>query len=175
MSILYCMKYILSITFWSSSAGLEDLADAGEVDLVGHLVLVPHVSGLHRGEEELRYHNYTVPCPKKNLEDFADAANVDLVLGFALHRREEECPRVAVVGVAVSAEADCRGFCFQFSFLFLFFLLCLPISFISEKGSFEINWINMSHESLVNIDKYREKDIVLIEGKKSPKRFKFSN
>ena len=71
------------------------------------------------------------------LEDLADAAKVDLVglvvpaAALAPDRCEEECPGVAVAGVAVAAKADGRGFCLQLPLFTLLLLLCLPVSLVS--------------------------------------------
>ena len=81
---------------------------------------------------------WSVPSEASGLEDLADAAKVDLVgrlvpAALAPDRSEEECPGVAVAGVAVGAQADGRGFCLQFPLFSLLLLLCLPVSLISEK------------------------------------------
>ena len=79
----------------------------------------------------------SVPCETRGLEDLAKAAEVDLVgrlvPTLAPDWCEEECPGVAVAGVAVGAQADGRGFCLQFPLFSLLLLLCLPVSLISEK------------------------------------------
>ena len=68
------------------------------------------------------------------LEDLADAAKVDLVgrlAALAPDRCEEECPGVAVAGVAVTAQADSSSFCLQLPLFTFLLLLSLPVSFVS--------------------------------------------
>ena len=77
----------------------------------------------------------TLIPPKEKLEDLADAAEVDLVGRLlpvlAPDGSEEECPGVAVAGVAVGAQADGRGFCLELPLFPFFFLLCLPVFLVS--------------------------------------------
>ena len=68
--------------------------------------------------------------PKEKLKDLADAAEVDLVGRLALapgDGGEEECPGVAVAGVAVGAEADSDPLLLQFSLFSPRLLLVLNI------------------------------------------------
>ena len=77
---------------------------------------------------------WSVPSEASGLEDLADAAKVDLVgrlAALAPDRCEEECPGVAVAGVAVAAQADSSSFCLQLPLFTLLLLLCLPVSFVS--------------------------------------------
>ena len=84
----------------------------------------------------LKYHTVWF-LKKSNLENFANAAEVDLVSrllpALAPDRGEEECPGVAVAGVAVRAQAHCRRLCFQLPLFTLFLLLCLPVSFVPGR------------------------------------------
>ena len=79
---------------------------------------------------------WSVPSEASGLEDLADAAKVNLVgrlvpVALAPDGCEEECPGVAVAGVAVGAQADGRSFCLQFPLFSLLLLFSLPVSFIS--------------------------------------------
>ena len=80
---------------------------------------------------------WSVSSEARDLEDLADAAEVDLVGRLlpvlASDRGEEECPGVAIAGVAVAAEADCRGFCLQLPLFPLLLLLRLPVFLISGR------------------------------------------
>ena len=77
---------------------------------------------------------------KRQLEDFADTAEVDLVGRLVLapgDGGEEECPGVAVARVAVRAQADRRCFCLQLPLFPLLLLLCLPVFLVSARRNFE--------------------------------------
>ena len=72
---------------------------------------------------------------KEKLEDFADAAEVNLVGRLlpvlASDRGEEECPGVAVAGVAVAAQADSQPLLLQFPLLSTSILLVnIPASLV---------------------------------------------
>ena len=79
----------------------------------------------------------SVPCETRGLEDLAKAAEVDLVgrlvPTLAPDWSEEECPGVAVAGVAVVAQADGRSLCLQLPLFPLFLLLRLPVFLVSGR------------------------------------------
>merc|ERR550517_1765366 len=92
------------------------------------------VTVLHR-MNPLNHTLWSLSSAAGGLEDFADAAEVDLVGRLlpvlAPDRGEEECPGVAVAGVAVAAQADRRSFCLQLPLFPLFLLLRLPVFLVS--------------------------------------------
>ena len=98
------------------------------------------ITVLHR-MNPLNHTLWSVPSEASGLEDLADAAKVDLVgrllpAALAPDRCEEECPGVAVAGVAVGAEADSQPLLLQLPLLSPRLLLVnLPASLVpgSEK------------------------------------------
>ena len=84
---------------------------------------------------------WSVHSEARGLENLANAAKVDLVgrlvpAALAPDRCEEECPGVAVAGVAVGAEADSQPLLLQLPLLSTSLLLVsLPASLVpgSEK------------------------------------------
>ena len=80
---------------------------------------------------------WSVHSEARGLENLANAAKVDLVgrlvpAALAPDRCEEECPGVAVAGVAVGAEADSQPLLLQLPLLSTSLLLVnLPASLVS--------------------------------------------
>ena len=105
------------------------------------------ITVLHR-MNPLNHTLWSVSSEARDLEDLADAAEVDLVGRLvpvlAPDRGEEECPGVAVAGVAVAAQADSQPLLLQFPLLSTSILLVnIPASLvpaIEKKIQLKIHW-----------------------------------